>query len=420
MRYSGHQSACELSVIEQSLGSGDVPVIRNPVAASRGPRPLRPVITLDGARQARTEISSWPNYKATPLRDLRPLAAALGLGRLWYKDEATRLGLQSFKALGGAYAVARLLQRMIGDQVGRRISIRELAGDAYRHLTQATTVVCATEGNHGSSVAAGAAMFGCKCAIVLHAGVNRGRESVIAARGAEIIRVEGTYDEAVREAIRLSSQKGWPLVADTSSIGGEQACLDVMHGYTVMMAEVLDQLANDRAETITHVFLQGGVGGLAAAVCAHSWNVLGRLAPTIVVVEPEQADCLFQSAAAGGRLCPASGDLQTVMAGLACGEVSELAWPVLSEGAEFFMTIRDTDAIDAMRLLADPERVGASIVAGASAGAGLAGLMTAMRDEETRKLMRLDGASSALVFGTEGATDPELYRTIVGRSPAHV
>jgi diaminopropionate ammonia-lyase len=389
--------------------------IQNPVAARRGSRPFRPIITLDGAREARTAISSLPNYKATPLRDLSPLAAELGLRKLYYKDEAERFGLESFKALGGAYAVARLLQRKIGYQVGRLVSIEELATGAYKHLTQTITAVAATDGNHGRSVAAGAAMFGCRCAIVLHAGVSMGRELAIAARGAEIIRIEGNYDDSVREALRLSSQEGWELITDTSSIYGEQTCLDVMHGYTVMMAEALDQLEKDHAGPLTHIFVQGGVGGLAAAVCAHSWNILGNEAPAVVVVEPERADCLFQSAAAG-QPRPAAGDLKTVMAGLATGEVSELAWHVLSEGAEFFMTIGDDDAIDVMRLLADPDRVGASIVAGESAGAGLAGLIAAMRDAELKQRLRLESSSSVLVFGTEGATDPEIYRALVGRS----
>jgi len=335
--------------------------------------------------------------------------------KLYYKDEAERFGLESFKALGGAYAVARLLQRKVSAQVGRLVSIEDLAGGAYRQLTQRITAVAATDGNHGRAVAAGAAMFGCRCVIVLHAGVSKGRERAIATRGAEIIRIEGNYDDSVHEAARLSLQDGWALVADTSSVGGEQACLDIMHGYTVMMAEAFGQLEKVRAEPLTHIFVQGGVGGLAAAICAHSWNVLGNQAPAIVVVEPERADCLFQSAAAGQpRL--ATGDLQTTMAGLACGEVSELAWTVLWEGAEFFMTIEDADAIDVMRLLADPKRVGAPIVAGESAGAGLAGLIVAVRDPDLKQLLRLDSRSSVLVFGTEGATDPEIYRAIVGRA----
>src|SRR5262249_40588185 len=157
----------------------------------------------------------------------------------------------------------------------------------------------------------------------------------------------------------LATQDGWSLVADTSSEGAEAACLDIMHGYTVMVAEAFDELSQSCAPT--HVFVQGGVGGLAAAVCAYAWQTFGEHAQTQTIVEPERADCLFQSALAGPPT-KASGNLDTVMAGLSCGEVSEIAWRVLARGADFFMTISDDAAIEAMRLLADKKRAGFSIV----------------------------------------------------------
>ena len=393
-------------------------IVRNAAAANRPARPQQTILSLEGARAARAEISTWPGYEMTPTRSLAPIARACRVESVFYKDESPRFGLESFKALGGAYAVARLLQRRVGEHLGRPVSTEELTSGAHRAITGTLTVVSATDGNHGRSVAAGAAMFGCRSVILIHAGVSEARAKAIAARGAEVVRIDGNFDDSVRAASRLATQDGWALVADTSSHGGEAACIDVMHGYTVMVGEALDQILAQDLEPPTHVFVQGGVGGLAAAACAHTWHVLAERAPIIVVVEPERADCLYQSAKAG-RPTPSAGDLNTVMAGLACGEVSEFAWQVLSEGAEFFARISDNAAIAAMRLLADEERAGARIVAGESAGAGLAGFMSAAADAESRRLLRIDRGSRILVFGTEGATDPELYATLLGRSAAN-
>jgi diaminopropionate ammonia-lyase len=366
---------------------------------------------------ARAEISTWPGYDITPMRELAPVAAVCGVGNVLYKDEASRFGLGSFKALGGAYAVARLLQRRVGEQLGREVSTAELASGDHATATRTLTVVSATDGNHGRSVAAGAAMFGCRSVILIHAGVSVAREQAIADRGAQVIRIDGNYDDTVREASRLAARDGWALIADTSSHSGENGCTDVMHGYTVMIAEAFEQISALGHEPPSHIFVQGGVGGLAAAACAYSWLLLAGQAPIVVVVEPERADCLYQSAKAG-KPTPATGDQNTVMAGLACGEVSEHAWQILSEGAEFFQTIPDSEGIAAMRLLANQARAGARIEAGESAGAGLAGLLAAAGELQTRRLLRLEPASRILVFGTEGATDPELYAALLGRSAA--
>jgi diaminopropionate ammonia-lyase len=387
-------------------------ITRNRAFLPRGFAGLTDVISPGGAHTAQAEISSWPGYAVTPLRDLTPVADACGVDHVFYKDEAGRFGLGSFKALGGAYAVARLLQRRVQGRLGRPVAISELADGHHRAITQSLTVVSATDGNHGRSVAAGAARFGCRSVILVHAGVSEGRKRAIEALGAEVIRLAGDYDDTVREAARLAGQDDWSLVADTSSAGDEEACIDIMQGYTVMVAEAFEQLSQALHGPPTHIFVQGGVGGLAAAVCAHAWQAFGEQAPILIIVEPERADCLFQSALAGAP-ARATGDLKTIMAGLSCGEVSELAWRVLSRGAEFFMTIPDQGAVDAMRLLADKGRAGSAVVAGESAGAGLAGLLAAVADPNARAELRLDHRSRVLLFGTEGATDPALYQALV-------
>ncbi len=394
-------------------------IVRNAAAANRRTRPRQTVLSLEGAQAARAEISTWPGYEVTPMRELTPVASTCRVRSILYKDEASRFGLGSFKALGGAYAVARLLQERVGEKLGRPVSTAELASGAHAATTRAVTVVSATDGNHGRSVAAGAAMFGCRSVILIHAGVSEAREQAIAARGAQVIRIDGNYDDTVRAAYRMAAQDGWALIADTSGHGGEGACADVMHGYTVMVAEALEQVSGLGQEPPSHIFVQGGVGGLAATACAYSWLMLAERAPIVVVVEPERADCLYQSAKAG-RPTRATGDLNTVMACLSCGEVSEYAWRILSEGAEFFQTITDSEGIAVMRLLADEGRAGARIVAGESAGAGLAGLIAAATDQQARRTLRLEPSSRILVFGTEGATDPELYAALLAHPAVSV
>jgi diaminopropionate ammonia-lyase len=391
-------------------------IVQNPAVLAPDAEFPEDVLSDEAADRARREIASWPTYAATPLHSLQLIATANSVARIIYKDESRRLGLNSFKALGGAHAVARLVQRRIQAEVGQTVSTAQLASGAHRGIAHSLTVICATDGNHGRSVAAGAALVGCRCVILLHPGVSEARAASIAAEGADVRRVPGDFDDAAKQAARMSVENDWALIADTSSYGGEAACRDVMSGYTVLASEVLDQIAEADHAPPTHVFVQAGVGGLAAAVTWRLRRALGKRAPTIVVVEPERADPLFQSAMSG-RPTPSSGDLETVMAGLACGEVSNLAWTILEKGAAFFMTIPDAEGIAAMRLQADEAQVGQRIVAGESAGAGLAGFLAAAADPVARGALGLSAASRVLVIGTEGATDPAAYAALVGRAP---
>ena len=344
----------------------------------------RRILDEAGALEALREITSWPDYQPTPLVELPGLASRSGLGRLWYKDESKRFGLKSFKALGGAYAVRRLVRARPG--AGR------------------ITVCCATDGNHGRAVAWGAATFGCECVVYVHPGVSAGRRRAIEAFGAEVREVPGNYDDSVRKAAEDAATNGWFVISDTSWEGYVDAPRDVMHGYTVMVDEVCDQIGLECIPT--HVFVQGGVGGLAAAVCARSAQRWVASRPILVVVEPERAACLYESARAG-RPTTVEGDLDTVMAGLAAGEVSILAWAILQTGADAFMTVSDREAIELMRVLARGVDGDPGLEAGESAVAGLAGCLAA------RGQLDLGAESRVLVFGTEGATDPEVYRRLL-------
>ena len=376
----------------------------------------RAEILSDGAFEiAKREITSWPGYKETPLRELSGLAGALKLGRVFYKDEGGRFGLGSFKALGGAYAVLRLLQQQIEGKTGRQANAREILSGKHKDLTSAITVTCATDGNHGRSVAWGARTFGCRCVIYVHGTVSKSRVDAIASFGAEVRRVPGNYDDAVRQADHDAKANGWLIVSDTSYEGYTKVPRDVMQGYCLMVDEALRQMP----VTPTHVFVQGGVGGLAAAVCSHLWQAFGDRRPVYVVVEPDKADCLYRSAVAG-KPTVVHGALDTIMAGLACGEVSLLAWKILEPGTDAFMTVTDDAAAEMMRLLARSPYGDEPIVAGESAVAGLVGLSLAAVDTRVRESLGLKSSSVALLFGTEGATDPEVYRQIVGSAPDEI
>ncbi len=375
------------------------------------------VLNEAGFAQAWHEIRSWNGYAPTPLRDLRGMAQAAGVARLWYKDEAGRFGLGSFKALGGAYAVLRLLSAELARRGHADVSAADLLAGKYREQTADITVTCATDGNHGRSVAWGAQQFGCRCVIYIHATVSEGRRAAIARYGAEVVRVDGNYDDAVRQADKEAREHGRFVVSDTSYPGYTDVPRDVMQGYTVMVEEALQQLPE--GEWPTHVFIQGGVGGLAAAVCAHLWLRCGEWRPRLVVVEPEHAACLLESARAGEPVV-VHGDLDTIMAGLACGEVSLLAWEVLEEGTEDFLAIPDAAAASCMRLLADGVGGDAPLVAGESAVAGLAGLLLVQERPELAERLGLGPDSRVLLFGSEGDTDPQTYERLVGRSAAQV
>ncbi len=370
------------------------------------PPELQEIASLEKARLAFNEISRWPGYQATPLYRLKALARDIEVQGIYYKDEAQRFDLKSFKALGGAYAVARQLQARIYESTGKTAQIEDLLNHTFHSITQDIVISCATDGNHGRSVAWGCQMFGCRCVIYIHRDVSAGRQQAMEAFGAEVIRIKGNYDDSVKQADMDARTHARIIVSDTSYPGYMDIPRDVALGYTVMLAEAVEQM---QGSIPTHVFIQGGVGGLAAAVCAYFWELWGAERPRFIVVEPEQANCLQQSAAAGKPVV-VEGDLETLMAGLACGEVSVLAWEILKRGVNDFMTVSEDAVAPCMRLLAnnDPR-----IEAGESAVAGIAALIAARDDDAMSNTLGLDESSVIYIIGTEGATDPELYQKLV-------
>ena len=308
--------------------------------------------------------------------------------------------------------MVHLLRERLGDDV----SIADVAAGRAASRVDDMTVCCATDGNHGLAVAWGARRAGARCTVFLPGPVSEGRERAIAAQGADIVRVDGSYDEAVRACAEAAHVRAWLLVSDTSHAGGDEAPSRVMHGYAMLVDEIRAALAGVAP---THLFVQAGVGGLAAAAIGAFRQDLGSDSPKGVVVEPTNADCLYQSAVAG-RPSPASGDLDTVMACLAAAEVSPLAWQVLERGAFAFMALDDSGAVDAMRRAATPADGDPPLVLGESGAASLSGLIAVAGDADARDALALSESARVLVIGSEGATDPDIYRRLVGRDPAAV
>ena len=355
--------------------------------------------------QAMETITGWSGYVPTPLRSLHGLAREFGVSALCYKDESARFNLASFKALGGAYAVQSELRKVISEACGREIAMDQV--DEHSGHTASVTVVTATDGNHGRSVAWGADRCGCRCVVYMHEQVSAGRQQAVEALGAQVQRVKGNYDDSVRQAQEDAKANGWLMVSDTSWPGYLEVPRTVMAGYTVMSREAMEQWPF--AEPPTHVFIQGGCGGLAGSVCLDMWCRLGDKKPRFIVVEPEPAACLYESACAGG-IRGVDIQSESLMAGLSCGEVSHIAWPILERSVEDFLTMTDEPVAPLMRRLAQEE----SIVAGESAVAGLAGFTEAIGDQHLANRLGLSADSRILVFGTEGATDPVIYDTLVG------
>jgi diaminopropionate ammonia-lyase len=370
-----------------------------------------PVIqTLSRANfdHAEAEISSWGGYGETPLLDLLGLAESLGLRDLRYKHEGPRFGLGSFKALGGAYAVLRTVQRELSRSIGHMPDPAGVRSGHYAAQTKKITVISATDGNHGRSVAWGAAQFHTNCRIYIHADVSEHRADVMRNLGAEVIRVDGDYDATVAQTRADAEKNGWLIVSDTSWPGYTQPPLDVMAGYGVMAREIVQSYETPP----THVFLQGGVGGLAAAIAAVFHQEWSSEAPRVVIVEPELAPCLFASAKVN-KATNVEISEETIMAGLSCGEPSELAWKVLADAAHDFITIPESIVGPMVRILANGACGDAPLEAGESGVAGLCAVVAAAKQPALRRSLHLDTNSRIVVVGSEGVTDPNVYAQII-------
>jgi diaminopropionate ammonia-lyase len=344
----------------------------------------------------RAFFAARPELTPTPTRSLPALAADLGLTGLLAKDESGRFGLNAFKLLGARFAIETLL--------------------AERRLQPGATVVCASEGNHGRAVARAAREAGCAARVYMAHDASTSRADAIAGEGADVIRVDGSYDDAVRILQRDAEAHGWTIVSDTAWPGYERIPFLIMLGYTKMMDEIRDQGAGVRDQGSGHgfdaVFVQGGVGGLLCAIA--SWCAFHRPDCKVIGVEPTQAACL-QASARAGRPVAVEGPLSTTLAGLRNREVSPTAFASLLPNVDAFMAIDDGWAHEAMRRLAHPHGDDPSIAAGASGSAALGGLLALCHDDSMNRLrqrLALAGDARVLVIVSEGVTDPELWSSV--------
>lgn len=357
-----------------------------------------------------------PGYQPTPLVSLPALARELGVDKLWVKDESKRFGLNAFKALGGSYAIARWMGERLG-LTGDQLTFPALTAPEARERLGAVTFVTATDGNHGRGVAWAARELGQQAVVYLPKGSARERLENIRALGAQAEITDLSYDDAVRLAARKGEENGWVLIQDTAWPGYEEIPGWIMEGYTTLAGEIFDQLAQAGEEPPTHLFLQAGVGSFAASVLGSALCRWGKGCPVTVIVEPDQADCLYRTAkAADGQMHPVTGEMHSMMAGLCCGEPCTLAWDILGPCADAFLSCSDDYAALGMRLLGKPRGSDPAIVSGESGAVGVGTLAGILQEEELHDLcwtLGLDERSRVLCISTEGDTDRTNYQKIL-------
>lgn len=375
------------------------------------------VMSLENVARARAFHASFPQYAVTPLAQLSGMAAHLGLRGLFVKDESYRFGLNAFKVLGGSFAMARY----IAEQLGRDVSqtpYEVLTSSQLREEFGQATFFTATDGNHGRGVAWAAKQLGQQAVVLMPKGSAQARFDNIAREGARVTIEEVNYDECVRRANAMAEQtEHGVMVQDTAWEGYDKIPAWIMQGYGTMASEAAGQLEAAGVSRPTHIFVQAGVGSLAGAVQGYFANRFAGDEPTVVVMEAQAADCLYQGARAGdGEIRMVDGDLDTIMAGLACGEPNIIAWDILKNHAACFVSCPDWVAEKGMRMLGAPVKADPQVVSGESGAVGMglvAALMTDPACAALKEAIGLDENSTVLLFSTEGDTDPENYRSIV-------
>ena len=385
------------------------------ILRKRGEKPAAS-LALTGVEQAehtRRFHSGLPGYQPTPLVERKALAEKLGVGNIWVKDESHRFGLNAFKALGGSYAMGRYLSKKLGKPL-EELTFEQLCAQPARRALGEITFVTATDGNHGRGVAWSARLLGHKSVVYMPKGSALERLENIRAQGAQAEITEFNYDDAVRLANRQAQEKGWVLVQDTAWPGYEEIPAHIMQGYTTLAQEIAQQLDG---QIPTHLFLQAGVGSFAGAALGYFAALWGDQRPVTVIMEPDKADCIFRSAKADdGKLRFVTGDMDSMMAGLCCGEPCTISWEILDSYADAFVSCGDHYSAQGMRLLGRAEGEDTPVISGESGAVGAGVLQAIMQEErlaELRGQLGLDENSRVLLISTEGDTDRENYRRIL-------
>lgn len=372
------------------------------------------LLTASETNKALAFHASFPEYQPTPLITLDKLSSQLGIGGIHVKDEAHRFGLNAFKVLGGSFAIGKYIAQKLGRDISE-LDYCALTSEKIRSQIGAVTFATTTDGNHGRGVAWTANRLGQQAVVYMPKGTQQIRLQNIQKLGARAYITDMNYDDTVRMTAQAAQQHGWVIVQDTAWPGYTDIPGWIMQGYATMALEAIKQL---QAENIrpTHIFLQAGVGSMAAAILGLFANLFDPC-PLTVIVEAEQADCFYQSAlASDGQIHNVTGDLQTIMAGLACGEANPTAWEIIRNHAALFASCPDWVAANGMRILGNPLEGDIRITSGES-GAVTAGLlhtiMTKPEYTHIKQQLQLDANSQVLLFSTEGDTDPQMYRRVV-------
>ena len=360
---------------------------------------------------------SFPQYSVTPLQKLSALASYLGVKGIYCKDESYRFGLNAFKVLGGSYAMGRYIAKELGRDISQ-LPYNVLSSDKLREEFGQATFFTATDGNHGRGVAWAAKRLGQKAVVRMPKGTTKTRFDNIAKEGAEVTIEEVNYDDCVRmAAAEAAKTEHGIIVQDTAWAGYEEIPSWIMQGYGTLVLEADKQLKENGVDRPTHVFVQAGVGSLAGAVVGYFAHKYKENPPVMVVCEASAADCLYRSAVqADGNLVNVTGDLQTIMAGLACGEGNTIGWDILKNHVTVFASCPDWMSAKATRIYANPLENDPHIISGESGSVPLGLAYTALHDEDAKDLkeaLKLDENSNILVISTEGETAPLRYREIV-------
>ncbi|AUM96671.1 TPA: diaminopropionate ammonia-lyase [Clostridium botulinum] len=367
-------------------------------------------------KKARDFHQSFPQFTKTPLVNLDNLAKHLGIAGVYVKDESYRFGLNAFKVLGGSFSMGKYLAKRLGKDISE-LSYEKLTSEEARKKLGDITFITATDGNHGRGVAWTATQLNQKSIVYMPKGSSLTRLENIRKEGAKASITEFNYDDAVRLAASEAKENGWVMVQDTAWEGYEEIPTWIMQGYGTMASEALEQLRELNVEKPTHIFVQAGVGSLAGAVQGYFASVFKDECPITVIVEADEADCLYRSAVAGdGKPRAVTGDMPTIMAGLACGEANTIGWEVLKSYSSTFVSCPDWVSANGMRMLGNPIKEDKKIISGES-GSVTSGLLNAIMTnddmKELREQLKLDENSRVLLFSTEGDTDPDKYRKIV-------
>lgn len=391
-------------------------VIVNPYRESKHDHTSYPdFLSLPQLQAARRFHQTLAGYQVTPLAQLPALAQDLGVGGIYVKDESHRFGLNAFKVLGGSFALAKFISERVGMQ-GEDVSFGRLCSPLVRSHLWELTFCTATDGNHGRGLAWAAKQLGHKCVVYLPRGAAESRVEAIRALGATTYVTDLNYDDTVRMAVETSQRQGWHVVQDTAWEGYEQIPKWIMQGYATLFLEAVDQLRGLGTRP-THIFLQAGVGSLAGAILGAALHVYEDKCPRIIIMEPDNAACVFASALTPtGKAQRVLGDLDTIMAGLSCGEVNPIAWEILRAHSDMFVSCPDSLAALGMRVLANPLGGDPQVQAGESGSIGiglLAYLLQRPGCEHLRNGLGLNETAKVLLINTEGYTDPLNARQIL-------